>query len=245
MRSRLYEGQVWHTRREPAYTFSYSVWYLALDLAEVDAVAARLRLFSHNRFNLAALWDRDYLGLEDGRVQPPAEGSLELLTMPRILGHVFNPVSFFISRGENGTVQDVTAEVHNTWGERHLYRLKAQSGGTGTYTSSATKAFYVSPFIDMEGSYRFELVEDADGRLRVRIDEYDGESWFFGAGIDVRPRDLDEGNLVQLLLKYPFVNLKTVAMIHWQGLRIWRRGERFRPNPSRRKQQRRTATGEQ
>ena len=243
MKSRLYEGRVWHTRREPAYTFEYRVWYLALDLAEIDLVDQRLRLFSRNRFNVAAIRDGDYRALEEGALTPPSEGSIELITMPRFLGHAFNPVSFFLQRDERGTVADVTAEVHNTWGERHLYHL-AREGDDETYRSSASKAFYVSPFIDMEGNYRFELVEDDDGRLRVRIDEYDGGSWFFGAGIDVRPKEMSDGNLLQMLFKYPFVNLKTVAMIHWQGMRIWRRGERFRPNPSRRKQQRSTATGE-
>lgn len=248
MRSRLYEGRVWHTRREPAYTFEYTVWYLGLDLDETADVAKKLRLFSHNRLNLTSFWDRDYLALEgnDG-IEAPEGGSVELVTMPRFLNHVFNPVSFFLRRDGTGRVADVTAEVHNTWSERHLYHL-AREPGSDTYTSSATKAFYVSPFIDMKGDYRFELREEGN-RLRVRIDEYDGDEWFFGSGIDVTSKPLTDGNLAQLLLKYPFVNLKTVAMIHWQGLRVWRRGERFRANPSRRKQGRnaasQTATGEQ
>lgn len=241
MNSRLYEGRVWHTRREPQYTFEYSVWYLSLDLAETAEVDKRLRLFSHNRFNLASIWDRDYLVLEGPRTEA---GQVELLTMPRFINHVFNPVSFLLTRNEGGAINDVTAEVHNTWGERHLYQLHRENDGSEAYTSSAAKAFYVSPFIDLQGEYRFELREDDDGRLRVRIDEYDGDEWFFGSGIDVRPRPLTDGNLAHLLLKYPFANLKTIAMIHWQGLRIWRRGGQFRANLSRRKQQRRTATGE-
>ena len=245
MNSRLYEGRVWHTRRDPAYTFEYSVWYLSLDLAETAEVDRRLRLFSHNRFNLTSVRDGDYLVLDEPRSTAAAGSRVELLTMPRFLNHAFNPVSFLLGRDPAGSIEDVTAEVHNTWGERHLYNLHRQPDAeTGSYTSSALKAFYVSPFIDMEGEYRFELREDDDGRLRVRIDEYDGDDWFFGSGIDVRPRPLTDGNIARLLLKYPFVNLKTVAMIHWQGLRIWRRGERFRANPRRRKQQRQTATGE-
>jgi uncharacterized protein len=243
MKSRLYEGRIWHTRRDPAYTFEYRAWYVALDLAEVDEVASRLRLFSHNRFNVTAIWDSDYLALEEGNFQAPLSGSVELLTMPRFLGHVFNPVSFFLSRDERGSLIDVPAEVHNTWNERHLYRLMRETGD-GLYTASAPKAFYVSPFIDLEGAYHFELREEHEGRLRLRIDEYDGENWFFGAGMDVRPMELSDTNLAQMLLQYPFLNLKTVAMIHWQGLRIWRRGGRFRPNPGRGKELRRTATGD-
>lgn len=243
MRSRLYEGRVWHTRKDPEYTFEYSVWYLGLDLAEASEVDQKLRLFSHNRFNLSALWDKDYLALEDQRLQTADADSVELVTMPRFLGHVFNPVSFFLHRGTDGAIADVTAEVHNTWSERHVYNLKRESRAE-FYTSSTDKAFYVSPFIDMEGEYRFELREDEDGRLRIRIDEYDGAAWFFGAGIDVRPLELSDRNLARLLIRYPFANLKTVAMIHWQGLRIWRRGGHFRANPRRRKERSQTATGE-
>lgn len=294
MKSRLYQGRVWHTRRNPEYTFEYSVWYLGLDLSEVNEVDRRLRLFSHNRFNLSALWDRDYLALNEASLVAPPSGSVELVTMPRFLGHVFNPVSFFLHRDATGEIADVTAEVHNTWSEQHIYRLRRQSaedsssapvveqtntpsesprgtidaGGidgpsrisnhaaersdgratgaatAGSYTSSAAKALYVSPFIDIEGDYRFELREDHDGRLRIRIDEHNDDGWFFGAGIDVTPLELTDGNLARLLIRYPFVNLKTIAMIHWQGLRIWRQGGTFRSNPSRSKKQRRTATGE-
>lgn len=244
MRSRLYEGRVWHTRRDPDYTFEYRVWYLGLDLAETATVDEKLRLFSHNRANLSALWDRDYTAIEDQRAY--SDANVELVSMPRFLGHVFNPVSFFLHRNAGGDIVHVAAEVHNTWGEKHVYSLhrEATEASSEPFTAGIDKAFYVSPFIDMEGQYRFELREDTSGRLRIRIDEYDGEAWFFGAGIDVKPLPLTDGNLAKLMLKYPFVNLKTVLMIHWQGLRLWRRGEKFRANPSRRKKQRQTATGE-
>lgn len=244
MRSRLYEGRVWHTRRDPEYTFEYSVWYLGLDLAEANEVDRRLKLFSHNRFNLSALWDKDYIALNEETLIAPAYGSVELVTMPRFLGHVFNPVSFFLHRDAAGAIAEVTAEVHNTWSEQHVYNLRRQSGGEH-YEASTTKAFYVSPFIDMEAEYRFELQEDDAGQLRIRIDEYDKDAWFFQAGIDVKPLELTDANLARLLIRYPFVNLKTIAMIHWQGLRIWRQGGKFRSNPSRRKKQRQPATGEQ
>lgn len=244
MRSRLYEGRVWHTRRNPSYTFAYRVWYLALDLAEIADAARSLRLFGHNCHNLVSLWDSDYLLLERGQPPAPPGGSVELVTMPRFMGHVFNPVSFLLSRDSAGNVVDVTAEVHNTWSERHLYHLPREEEGE-VYTSHVPKAFYVSPFLDITGDYRFQLQEEPTGRLRIRIDEHDGADWCFGSGIDVSPRPLSSGNLARLLITHPFLNLKTVAMIHWQGLRIWRRGERFRPNPSRRNQQRRSAAGDQ
>ncbi len=246
MNSRLYRGKVWHTRGEPAYQFQYRVWYLGLDLAETGAVASKLRLLSHNRHNLLSIWDRDYLALEErlagspdesGGIEEPmidssAGRSIELITVPRILGHAFNPVSFFLER-KAGSITGVRAEVHNTWGERHVYGLENRATGDG-YESEVEKSFYVSPFLPMEGGYRFELVEDDDGRLRIKIELEggDGQSLFSG-GIDVRPLALSDANLARLLVSYPFVNLKTVAMIHWQGLKLWLRGVKFGANPSR------------
>ena len=40
-------------------------------------------------------------------------------------------------------------------------------------------------------------------------------------------------NLARLLVTFPLVNLKTVAMIHWQGVKLWLRGVKFRANPNR------------
>ena len=247
MNSRLYRGVVWHSRGEPAYTFQYGVWYLCLDLAERDEVAARLRLLSHNRHNVTSFWDRDFLvlteavGVQDAtqtysRGAPPQDAHEglrnELVTLPRILGHAFNPVSFFLER-QDGVVTGVRAEVHNTWGERHVYALENRAEA-GAYESEAAKAFYVSPFLPMQGKYGFELREDEDGRLRIKIDLHDDEGeQLFAGGIDIRPLALTESNLLRLLITYPLANLKTVAGIHWQGFKLWLRGVEFRANPRR------------
>ena len=270
MRSCLYRGTVWHTRSrltdasESGYRFAYSVWYLGLDLAERDEVAAKLRLFSRNAFNITSFWDQDYICLgpqfspcrkpllpgEEGLV---ASGKrTQLVTMPRFLNFVFNPFSMLITRDASGAINAATAEVHNTWGERHLYRLDRQEPhmpspspgrrlGDGRYAASIDKAFYVSPFISAEGRYQVELQEDAEtGRLRIRIDEADEDGTFFQAGIEMTPLLLTDANLLRLLVRLPFVNLKTVAMIHWQGLKLWLRGEPFRRNPSRARRDGRT-----
>jgi DUF1365 family protein len=268
LNSCLYRGTVWHTRsrltnaspgdKAPAYRFAYSVWYLGLDLAEAGEVDAKLRLFSHNRLNLTSFWDKDYLALQNpDSGQAPAfrpginASSTQLVTMPRFLNYVFNPFSVFITRDADRRMAYAIAEVHNTWGERHLYDLRqvadANRRGTprgcpdapasetpgSTYNSEVDKAFYVSPFISPEGRYHVALQEEASGRLQIRIDESDGKGLFFQAGIDVTPLPLTDVNLLRLLVRFPFVNLKTVAMIHWQGVKLWLRGEPFRRNPSR------------
>jgi DUF1365 family protein len=136
-------------------------------------------------------------------------------------------VSFFLFRDAAGTIERVAAEVHNTWGERHIYDLGAPT--------PAAKDFYVSPFLDIAGHYEFHMRERPD-QVRIRIDYYadpDGPA-SFRAGMDLRPLPLTNANVARMLLRYPLSNIKTVAAIHWQGLKLWLRGEPFRPNPSRR-----------
>ncbi len=92
------------------YELEHDVFYLALDLAELDDMATRLRLFSRNRFNALTMRDRDHwlpaatdlrasvLGhLRDEGFDP--EGwRITFIATPRVLGYQFNPASFYLCR---------------------------------------------------------------------------------------------------------------------------------------------------
>lgn len=233
MRSLLYEGRLWHERTGPSYRLEHSVFYLGLDLGELDTVDAKVPFFAHNRFNLVSFRDSDYDAVPFPELCGPLldneQVRVSLITIPRILGYVFNPVSFFLLRDADGTLQRVLAEVHNTWGERHVYDL-APSSGSGAYRSHATKSFYVSPFLESEGEYQFEVDEDAAGRLTILITESKDLERVFSAGMTLTPRELSTSSLLGALLRYPLLNLKVIAAIHWHALRIWLRGAKFHPH---------------
>jgi DUF1365 family protein len=244
VRSNLYTGQIRHRRTGGrAYQFQYGVFYLYIDLDEISEVDRRLRILSYNRFNVLSLLDRDHTGKAGAGVRDAVyqrltahgidlEGcSVALLTNARILNYVFNPVSFYFVRDKDRALRHVLAEVHNTHGQRHVYDLDRIAADDNVYRAEATKAFYVSPFIDMEGRYEFSCTERG-GALDLRLDEFspDGDL-FFEAQIVARPRPLTDANLARALLQFPFVTAKTTALIHWHGLKLWLRGERFRPNP--------------
>ena len=53
----------------------------------------------------------------------------------------------------SGRIAAVVVEVHNTHHERHLYTLRREGFGPD-FIASMDKAFYVSPFIEMEGASR-------------------------------------------------------------------------------------------
>ncbi|MEX2245086.1 MAG: DUF1365 domain-containing protein [Dehalococcoidia bacterium] len=245
MRSKLYAGTVRHQRTTPrAYRFTYGVYYFCLDLDEIEEVARRIRPFSYNRLNLLSFMDGDHMGAPGQGVRAAARerlaacgidldndgGNVTLLTYPRLLNHVFNPISIYFYRDGAGQLRHVLAEVHNTYGERHTYDMDRTGGDGCTYESKADKVFYVSPFIGMDARYEF-VCHEREGALDVRIDEFRGEELFFQAQLLVSPLPLTNANVAKMLLRYPLVTLKTIALIHWYGLRLWLGGVKYLPNP--------------
>ncbi len=239
MRSHLLEGVVRHRRIRPiSYELAHDVFYVALDLDELDEVPRRVRIIARNRPNLFSFRDADHLHppAEDLRASviehlrrsgtDPVGWRVTLVTNLRVLGYVFNPASFYLCRDTEGVLQVVIVEVHNTHHERHLYTLRPQATGASTFVASMDKAFYVSPFIDPVGSYTVR-VRDEPGRLRITINESQDDQLQLHASLDLRRRRLSSRSAARMLLRYPLITYGTIGMIHLHAMRLWRRGARF------------------
>jgi DUF1365 family protein len=227
---------VQHRRTAPVpYRFRYGVFYCNFDLDEIAGLDRQIGLFSYNRFNAMSLLDRDHFTKDATTIRETARrrladagvelrgATVSLLTYPRIFGYVFNPVSFYLCRGPEGELRSVIAEVHNTHGERHCYDLQqVDRRNDGVYFARATKQFYVSPFIDMEARYEFSLRDDGH-ELEARIDEYRGDEMFFQAEIVLRPMPFTNANVTRMLARYPFMTMRTIGLIYWNGLKLWLR----------------------
>ncbi len=238
MRSHLLEGKVRHRRARPfVYELEHDVFYVALDLGELPAIDARLRLFGRNRRAVLGFRDADHLPAPATSIdidmrnhlraagEDPSGWQITLITNPRVFGYVFNPASFFLCRDAAGELVVVVVEVHNTHGERHLYTLRANAS-EGPFTAAMDKDFYVSPFIGMDGRYAVHVRDDATG-VRIAINErQDGEP-LLSTSLVLRRRPLTDRMVVRMLLRHPLVTHKTIAMIHWHALRLWLRGLRF------------------
>ncbi|MGE5435511.1 MAG: DUF1365 domain-containing protein [Candidatus Doudnabacteria bacterium] len=238
MRSRLYTGWLAHERTRPARNeFRYPIYYLALDLDELEQVDSALRLFSHNRANLVSFWDRDH-GPHDGSPLRPwidslvqsvgidlTGGRVLLLTFPRILGARFYPVSFWYCFSADGTPMAVMAEVHNTYRDRHNYLL--HNGGRPfdwKSTPTATKAFFVSPFVQRENvTYEFSFSEPADD-LAVSIRGIVEGSHMLTAAFNVHAEELTDATLLRTVLVHGPISIVGLIRIHWQALRLFSKG---------------------
>ena len=238
MRSHLLEGTVRHRRARPfVYELEQDVFYFALDLAELDEVAGRLRLVGRNRPSVVTFRDADHLPSPaadlraDVRAHLRSEGlepegwQVTLVTNLRFLGYVFNPASFYLCRDEGGALRVVIVEVHNTHGERHLYTLRGQ-GRNGRFVASMEKAFYVSPFIEMDGQYTVNVRDERAG-LRIAITERQGGETLLSTSLVLRRLRLTDRTLARMLLRHPLGPHRTIALIHWHALRLWLRGARF------------------
>ena len=246
----LYPGEVVHRRlAAPTYRFRYRTVSLLIDIDQVDTAAARRRWFSHNRRNLVAFHDRDH-GPGDGRpLRPWVErqlaaagitlegGRIELLCYPRVLGYVFNPLSLWFCRHADGRLLAVLSEVHNTFGDRHGYLLHdAGRALEQPVRHRHGKVFHVSPFLPVQGSYRFRITDPGD-KLRVAITYHrdaDGPATLIALQNGHR-RAASDANLLRAVLGAPAMTFKVMAAIHWQALKIWLRGGTYhhRPTPPR------------
>ena len=241
MRSHLLEGVVRHRRAAPpTYELEHRVFYLALDLDELDEVPRHVKLIRRNRPGLLTFRDADHLEppavdlraavlahLADAGVDPTG-WRITLVTNLRVAGYVFNPASFYLCRDRDGTLRTVIVEVHNTHGERHLYTLHADAGGPA-FRASMDKAFYVSPFVHAVGTYAVHVRDEPD-RLRVTINESKDGVLQLHASTDLVRRRLTTRSLLSTLLRHPFMTQRTIGLIHLHALRLWRRGATFFPH---------------
>ena len=234
MRSRLYTGWVSHERTRVARNaFRYHVYYLGVDLAELDELDGSLRFFSHNRVGLVSLWDRDH-GPRDGAPLRPwidalaanagidlTGGRVMLVTFPRVLGARFYPVSFWYLFGADGAPRGVLAEVHNTYGDRHNYLLH-NNGAPFEWDSRphATKAFFVSPFVQREGvTYEFAFAEPADS-LDARIRSFVEGELTLTTSLALEAHELTDAALVSTVLRHGPMSVVALILIHWQALKL-------------------------
>ena len=233
---RTLEASIFHERLRPVRNrFGYQALYCLLPAACL-LEKKRIGLFGLNRFGLFSVHAADYGHrgreplsdlkrlLADWRLGE-ADGEIELLTLPRVLGYGFNPVSFWLCRDRAGALRAVLAEVNNTFGERHCYFCfhgdhRAIRAGD---VLSARKVFHVSPFMKVEGRYAFRFSADSD-RIAVTIDLEDEEGLLLRTAIAGRAVPLSGPSLLAHLARNPLYPFKVIGLIHYQAARLLFKG---------------------
>lgn len=221
----------------------------ALDLDEIGALDRRLRLFSVNRRNAYNFSERDFLPSNEplhNSSQTPASagpsaglkarvvaylatrgidltgGRVLLVTLPRVFGYLFNPVSFYFCYDRSGRPVASIAEVTNTFKEMKPFVLgpETRNEAEAAFSLRTPKYFYVSPYSDMDVAFEFNL--QAPGELlSVQIDDYDAGERTLTSVLSGKRKPLTDRRLAWFTLKYPLITLKVITLIHWHALKLY------------------------
>lgn len=237
MKSCIYKGELYHHRYLPRENrFTYTVFFMFLDLEELEHLFDGYWLWSVGQANVANFRRADYLGpaeapldqaVRDRVEQELGErpgGPIRMLTHLRYYGHCFNPVSFYYCYDTADTrVEYIVAEITNTpWLERHSYVLgeKQNQGTVSRKRFRFAKGFHVSPFMDMDFRYDWNF-EEPGGSLRIHMINFKEETRFFEAILSMQRREISGPALAWVLIRFPAMTIKVLSMIYWQAFRLW------------------------
>ena len=228
-----------------------------IDLDEIETLNKKLRWFSYNSFNLFNFRDKDHLQLEPTLENGKSElqtakipfkqqivnylkshnveignGKIKLLTNLSVLGYNFNPVSFYFCFDENENPLCAVAEISNTYHEMKMFFFGKEDLTNNMFRQKAEKLFYVSPFIDLDTIFDFNLVIPTE-KLDIKIDDYDKEGKrFFISTLMGKRKPLTNLNMLRYFFSIPLIPLQVMGLIHWQAFRIWIKKIKYHPKAS-------------
>ncbi len=245
MKPQILFGDVMHKRLSPKVNhFNYGIYYLSLPLSKLNDQLNN-HYFKFNRFGMLSFYTKDH-GARDGKDLyqwaknllkthkiDKANGEIVLVTLPRVLGYIFNPVSFWYCYDTDQKLRAVICEVNNTFGETHSYICAHddQREITPQDNQQALKKFHVSPFLEREGHYDFRF-KITNKKMMAMIDFYDGANnkkliTTLNGGFEA----FNQENCSKAFWRYPLVTIKAIILIHWQALKIMIKGIKYISKP--------------
>jgi len=232
----IYEGQVVHSRLRPkTHKLNYRVFSLLIDLDRLQEANSVSRLFRVNGWSVLSFLEKDHgdgrkSGLKNwvlsqlAKAGLPTEGiRVQVLCYPRFFGYVFNPLTVYFCTDSDGRTRAMLYQVNNTMGERHTYVIVTQEDDKPTLRHTCDKAMYVSPFTPMQSRYAFSIKPPGED-VCVAIRQSDGDGPLLDASFTGTVVNATPATLVSTLLRHPLMTLKVIGGIHYEALRLWRKG---------------------
>lgn len=236
----FYNGVVRHRRlSDPPHVLQHKVTYALIDLDRLDEANSASLFFGAGKRGFISINPKDH---GDGKSPDLAQWAratlirhgveqeaarIELLTLPRLFGYVFNPISIYFFYDRRGVLHHILYEVNNTFGGRHFYLVEAEQDQR-THKHRCDKAFHVSPFLEVKGHYDFNTT--APGRkfsLRIAYHEDESKPALHATFSGWRAA-VSNAFCLKVLLRFPFMTLGVIAAIHWHALRLFLKGARLR-----------------
>ena len=186
---------------------------LLINLDDLAPIGKLPKLFRYNRFGILSISDAHYIddssksinskihNIFDVRMGNSEFTKCILLTTPAIFGYSFNPVSFYFLMNNRDQIIGCASEVHNTFGESHVYILDSTKHDLlkrSVFTHP--KQLYVSPFIERSGEYSFEL-NITDNFIDIKIKLLQMNKKVFTSEFAGIPIPLTNANLVKSFVR--------------------------------------------
>lgn len=246
MKPGVLKAIIYHKRHSPIeYDFLHKAVYFVIDLnKKMDT-----KIFSINRFNIFSIRWKDYgfklfddpndyikSVLKNFDLEKNKPSKIFLITMPKVFGYGFNPVSFWICINRKGRPYIILAEVNNTFKERHGYLCFQKNLGSinDLQKIKRNKVFHVSPFCNVLGEYifRFDIKSD---NIKIHIDYYKDNKKLITTSIKGMIESISDLKLLKNLIISPFMMVKVMFLIHYHAFRLWMKGVLYIKKPKKSK----------
>lgn len=231
MSHQLLRGSVYHKRYHPkVHQFTYRFFMLDMDVSELETLKSRY--FSLNRFNLFGFYAKDHFGRGDDfrnnikallkNFDYQEADSMRFVTLPRMLGFVFNPISLLILYKEKKSYA-MLVEVHNYEGGRIVYPVDLSPSKNNHYHGSTSKDMYVSPFFQREGVYDF-VFQSTPEKFWLHITYTQEDTKKLTTTLSTQRLPYNDKELIKIFFVYPMLTLGVVVQTLWQSLRLKLKG---------------------
>ena len=233
----IYEGKVFHNRLKPKkHSFKYSVFYLHFDIVNAKKNFKKIPILSFDRFNLLSFYQKDHGPFDCKNLEMWCKkvlkksgikkniASIFLLTYPRVLGYVFNPLSIYTCIDNKNNIVAQIFEVHNTFKQRHFY-IADNTFKKRNHNKRIKKDFHVSPFMSMEGSYQFKSFQK--GTFMTIMVDYYSKNECLKTSFSGERKKLTNLNLLKNFFKKPIMTLIIIIGIHLEATILFLKGLNF------------------
>ena len=226
------KGHIIHKRtRDTQNFFQYKAPYLSINLNDSHSLPW---FISFNKFNCLSIFYRQhgYRQKQKSLLQFATDlakkyridfHQVNLITIPSFFGYSFNPISFYLYLDNKNQLVSILYEVKNTFGDQvHYLSLKDFN------QKRFKKNMYVSPFIQMDCTYKITVKIPDPQQFQCFINQYDkDENQIFYASIDLPLTKLTSIKGFLFFFSNIFGSLKAITLIHAQAIKLFLKKSHF------------------
>ena len=231
MSHKFQEGIIYHKRISPKiHEFKYKFFMLDIDMNSYESLDNRY--FSINSFNFFSFNAKDHFGQKDNFKENVKEllekysllptEKMRFITLPRIMGYVFNPISVLILFKKD-VPTNMLAEVHNYNGGRVIYCIKLESTNNRYYKGVGIKDMHVSPFFQRDGKYEFSLIYEQK-QFSLGINLFENNVKMLTSTFVGKTHIFNESNITSLFFRHFLLTILVVTRTVWQSLKLKLKG---------------------